>query len=179
MTIGFARILPLLLGLTMCGFPDKPKPEEKMSPNRWLEVSALNHKFLIARIAEVGKLPFGEFEDPGPFEGSGDHAGEALFRLYLPSAAARTTLSLARGGSSLGLPKPRLVFRMPNSPLYADFFLNPSRPGTLVFSQGGKTDSVHLDAHLGKLESLPFFWSGDPPSVASEALPGWLNGSLK
>jgi hypothetical protein len=179
MKICFARILPLLLGLTMCGFPDKPKPEEKMSPIRWVEVSALSRTFLIARIAERGKLPFGEFEDPGPFEGSGGHAGETLFRLYLPNAAAQTTVSLARGGRSFRLPKPRYVFRMPNSPLYTEFFLNPSMPGTLVFSHGGKTDSVRLDAHLDKLKSLPFFWSGDPPSVASEELPGWLNGTLK
>lgn len=193
-----ALAILLGFGVTMCGSREHPKPEtsnigghspqqeakpvnqeKPKSPARWIEVSTSSTKFLIAKIADAGHLPAGEFEGKEQFEGAaaGQNAGNVLLYLFVPNAAAAVEVFHETGGRRNALPKPRMVFRMPGSPLYTVFMANPSTPGNLVIRSGSKEESLKLPGSAQAFQALPFFWSGEPPeSIAFDELPGWLEG---
>jgi hypothetical protein len=70
-----------------------------------------------------------------------------------------------------------MINRMPGSALYTHFLADPANPGSLTVTLDGKVETVSLAPTSAALKALHFFWSGDPPSIAFEEVPGWMEGS--
>lgn len=177
-------IILLGLGAAMCAPKEHSRPaadakEKPMEHARWIEVGAASQRFLIVKIADSRNRPEGAFEGAEAYAGpsAGKHASLALFYILVPAAAAEAEIAHESGGGRLPLPKPRKIHRMPGSALYTHFLADPSRPGSLVIQAGGKPETVDLAARSAALAQLPFFWSGSPPAIAFEEVPGWMEQS--
>ncbi len=168
--------LGLALGTTMCG--SKPPKEEKMNHSeqvkaseRWVEISVAGQKYLVVKVADAGHKPDGDFVGSASL-GKPEFT---LFYILIPDAASAAEIGYVLDGNASALAKPTKIFRMPGSALFTAFIADPAKPGSLSFKTGGKETVVALSSSA--LQALPFFWSGEPPSVAFEEIPGWMEGS--
>lgn len=196
-----SSLKPLLalfgLGLAMCGAKEHPKPstvsppagptsqpmsaqeEKKMPEARWVEIAAVSERFLIVKVADAGHRPQDAYEGMGLYAEalSRKDASQAVYYLLVPNSAKTAEFFQESGGRPAPLPKPRMINRMPGSALYTHFLADPARPGSLTVKLDGRQETVSLAPFASTLKALRFFWSGDPPSIAFEEVPGWMEGS--
>jgi hypothetical protein len=151
---------------------EKVNHQEQMKPSkRWIEISVAAKKYLVVKIADAGHRPDGDFAGAASL-GKPEFT---LFYVLIPDAAGAADVGYVSGGSTIALAKPKKIFRMPGSALFTAFITDPANPGSLAFKAGGKETVVALSSQA--LQALPFFWSGEPASVAFEEIPGWMEGS--
>lgn len=191
------RILSLVLGLgtAMCGSKEHSKPatrpdstqagkpatretsatpsqEESITkPLGWIEFSSSYRKFLVVRIADAGHRPSGGFEGSALL----GKPAMTLYYVILPHDYGSVEIVKMEGEGRSSLGKPRKVNRMPGSALYAFFLADPSRTVTLVFKSADMEEGFPIPA--ASLQALPFFWSGEPATIAFEEVPGWMEGA--
>lgn len=158
--------------------PQAPAPSTAEAAAQWVEISAGSGRYLLVPIADSRGRPKGEYEGKREWvrASKGGKGDAVLLYLMVPNAKRAATFRHATAKGETALPAPRMIYRMPGSPLYTHLLLDGKDPGRLVV-EGADSGSVDLAALASRLRGLPLFLDDDG-GVAYDDLPTWMGGSV-